>query len=720
MTIGATVSHYRVLGLIGAGGMGEVYKAEDTRLKRAVALKFLSPALTANDEAKKRLVAEAQAVSALDHQNICTILEIDESADGRLFLAMAYYEGETLKQRLERGPLGVDEGLEIIVQVARAVTAAHAVGIIHRDIKPANIFLCQAGASRAVSDAGTGTSGPRFVDKSARVKLLDFGIAKVAGQTALTRTGTTIGTVAYMAPEHIAGHAIDERADVWSLGIVLYEMIAGRLPFSGTHEVALIRAIENEAPLPLATAQPDAPPEVARIADTALRKDPTERYGSAQELLRDLEAFMNPAHSARAATGTMKARPPLSRRSVGYAVAALVLVALALGGWLTSRTLRARDAERLSSEIRRLVEQDQYATAFRLLHTAPAPMANGAEFAKLRTDSFIPLTVTTDPPGADVYVKGYGEPDAEWIHLGQSPIETRGTFAFLRWRISKAGSSTFEGSGVPGAFGPVAFTLHQESAVPHDMVPVAGAPIQGGARLPNFFIDRFEVTNRAYKRFVDAGGYRNAQFWQEPFVKEGRTLSWDEAMVEFRDATGRPGPAGWELGTYPDGQDDWPVSGVSWYEAMAYARFAGKALPTVHHWRQAAVFGLRSDILEWSNFSGKSLAKVGEYKGIGSFGTYDMAGNVKEWCTNAVGDLRYILGGGWNEPNYQYRQSDARRPFDRSANNGFRLVTLPDAAQVPPAAYGPVAPSARDYTQEKPVGDEAFRALTRLYALRLQ
>ena len=148
-------------------------------------------------------------------------------------------------------------------------------------------------------------------------------------------------------------------------------------------------------------------------------------------------------------------------------------------------------------------------------------------------------------------------------------------------------------------------------------------------------------------------------------------------MAEFRDATGRPGPSTWELGTYPEGKEEWPVGGISWYEAAAYAKFAGRSLPTVHHWRLAASQSVHSQILNWSNFTGKSPARVGEFLGVGPYGTYDMAGNVKEWCTNEVGDRRYILGGGWNEPNYQYRQADARLPFDRSANNGMRLISLP-------------------------------------------
>jgi predicted esterase len=199
-------------------------------------------------------------------------------------------------------------------------------------------------------------------------------------------------------------------------------------------------------------------------------------------------------------------------------------------------------------------------------------------------------------------------------------------------------------------------------------------------------------------------------------LKDGRTLSWNEAMAEFRDATGRPGPAAWELGTYPEGHDDHPVRGVSWYEAVAYARFAGQSLPTVHHWRRAAVFGGNSAILELSNFAGKAPARVGEFQGLGRFGTYDMAGNVKEWCWNAVGDRRYILGGAWNEPNYQYRDADARVPFDRSSTNGFRLMATRDPAEPSDALLKPVERLARDYDAETPVANDVYRAYASLYS----
>ena len=264
--IGKTISHYRILEELGSGGMGVVYRAEDTKLKRPVALKFLSPELTRDKEAKTRFVHEAQAASALQHNNICTIHEIDETPDSRIFIAMDCYDGETLKERIANGPIPVAEAVDIAIQIASGLSKAHGAGMVHRDIKPANIMVTREGV----------------------VKILDFGLAKLAGQTKLTRTGSTIGTVAYMSPEQAKGAEVDVRSDIFSLGAVLYEMLSGKEPFPGEHEAAVLYGIMNCAPAPLDAQITNFQRDIQRIVDKALQKDPDKRYQSAEDLRHDL------------------------------------------------------------------------------------------------------------------------------------------------------------------------------------------------------------------------------------------------------------------------------------------------------------------------------------------------------------------------------------------------------------------------------------------------
>ncbi len=207
------IAHFKILEELGRGGLGVVYKAEDIKLHRTVALKFLPLDLTQDTEAKERFIHEAQAASAIDHANICTIHEINETDDGQLYIVMAYYEGETLKEKLKQGALAVDKATNILVQVSNGLAVAHEAGIIHRDIKPANIMITKRG----------------------EVKNLDFGLAKLAGQSRITKTGTTVGTVAYMSPEQAQGEEVDHRTDIWSLGVVFYEILTGELPFKGEY-----------------------------------------------------------------------------------------------------------------------------------------------------------------------------------------------------------------------------------------------------------------------------------------------------------------------------------------------------------------------------------------------------------------------------------------------------------------------------------------------------
>jgi len=266
--IGKTVSHYTILERLGGGGMGVVYKAEDTRLKRVVALKFLPPALTADPEAKERFIHEAQAASALQHSNICVVHDVDEAEDGQMFISMEYLEGETLKKKIERGPLEIDEALNYALQMAQGLIDAHVHGIIHRDIKPANVMV-------------TPHNMP---------KIVDFGLAKLSGRTMLTKTGSTVGTAAYMSPEQARGEPTDHRTDIWSLGVVLYEMLTGRNPFSGDYEQAVTYRILNEEPEFVTKIRPEVPTQLDHIIERALAKDPAHRYQTVHDFSADLEA----------------------------------------------------------------------------------------------------------------------------------------------------------------------------------------------------------------------------------------------------------------------------------------------------------------------------------------------------------------------------------------------------------------------------------------------
>jgi TolB-like protein/Tfp pilus assembly protein PilF/predicted Ser/Thr protein kinase len=265
--IGQTLSHYKILEKLGGGGMGVVYKAQDTKLDRLVALKFLPQHLTANELEKARFLQEARAASALDHPNICTVYEIGETPDGQMFIAMAYYEGETLKEKIERGPLETAEAINIVLQIGQGLANAHQRGVFHRDIKPANILITK--------------------DKQA--KIVDFGLAKLSGQTKVTKAGTTLGTAAYMSPEQVLGEDVDYRTDIWSLGAVLYETLTGQLPFNGEYEQALLYRIMNEEPEPIRNVKADLPHELEHILGKSLAKSPNMRYQTLEEMVADLK-----------------------------------------------------------------------------------------------------------------------------------------------------------------------------------------------------------------------------------------------------------------------------------------------------------------------------------------------------------------------------------------------------------------------------------------------
>ncbi len=266
--LGRTISHYKILEKLGEGGMGVVYKAEDTSLQRTVALKFLSPRAVGTEEDMARFIHEARAAAALNHNNICTVFEIGE-VKGQSFIAMEYVEGESIKELVRRGPVELNEALDIIIQVGEGLCEAHKKGIIHRDIKSANVMVTRRG----------------------QVKLMDFGLALSSGRTQITRTGTTVGTVAYMSPEQARGERADQQSDIWSLGVVLFEMLSGQMPFEGDYEQAVMYLILNEDPESLSKLRPGVSSELEIIVGKALAKSKNKRYDSIEALLADLKAI---------------------------------------------------------------------------------------------------------------------------------------------------------------------------------------------------------------------------------------------------------------------------------------------------------------------------------------------------------------------------------------------------------------------------------------------
>jgi len=326
---GEKISHYRIIDEIGHGGMGVVYRAEDTKLRRTVALKFLPASLSREPEARDRFIGEAQAASALQHNNICTIHDIDWTDDGLMFIVMDLYQGETLKEIIERGPIALDEAVEIVRQIGQGLAQAHEHGILHRDVKPANIL---------VTNDGT-------------VKILDFGLAKLGAGELLTKAGTTLGTVAYMSPEQSRGEDVDQRTDIWSLGVIFYQMLTARLPFNADHDQAVIYLIQNSEPFPA----PGMPPECLDVVKKALQKDPQARYQEMRDLLADLQRIRAASAIAKPEQKSRSHRNLAKRRLVLFGVLAAGMTLLIVGFFLLRPGAGGADASPGTSQTLRRV-----------------------------------------------------------------------------------------------------------------------------------------------------------------------------------------------------------------------------------------------------------------------------------------------------------------------------------------------------------------------------
>ncbi len=723
---GSRLGRYEIRQQLGAGGMGEVYLAEDTELGRSVALKILPADSSTDEQARKRLLREARTAATLTHPHICAVYDVGESGAHR-FIAMQRVEGETLDARLKRSPLTLPEALTIASHVADALSAAHAAGVIHRDIKPSNVMITPRGDAI----------------------VLDFGLAKLLHASdahgdaptasALSTPGAVMGTVPYMSPEQVRAENLDGRSDVFGLGAMLYEMLSGHRPFAEKTSAATASAILTRDPAPLSTLRPDLPAELDRIVTKCLRKNPAERYQSAADLLIDLRALSEEQEFQRRLlrSGQVTSRGRAFRPGLSFLVAGLIVV-VAAGGWLTVRYLKARSAVAEIPRLEALASDHKYKDAYALAVSIESTVPANPTLVRLMPTISMTVTARTTPAGAHVYVTPFDPADPTHTPsrqlIGTTPLTdfriARGEYVLSMELEGYAPiERTISGRLILSGtlqLSPPPVVLDQaliaKDKMPDRMVFVPGGdyrlvswsrPTDRREKLDDFFIDKYEVTNQEYKDFINAGGYLKKEYWTHPFTKDGRTLSWDDAMKLFVDRSGLPGPRSWSDQHVPEGKADHPVTDISWYEAAAYAAYRGRTLPTVFQWEKAARNGMSlgpATFMPWGVFyAGDTLAQHANFEasgtvpanalpfGMSPFGAYNMAGNVVEWTMSDTSEGLIATGGAWGDPTYTFAQYQLLPGFFTSSKLGFRC------AQMAPGGTGNQGASRIDITQQIPV-----------------
>jgi eukaryotic-like serine/threonine-protein kinase len=738
---GTRIGHYEVQELLGTGGMGEVYRARDTRLGRDVALKVLSDRVTLDAPRYARFEHEARLLGSLNHPNIATVHGIEDFGDSHA-LILEFVPGQTLADQLGHGPVALPDALTIAEQIAAALDAAHERGIVHRDLKPANVQLRSDGM----------------------VKLLDFGIAKVfapaPGEASVNEDTVTlvtdehppiVGTPAYMSPEQARGLPVDRRTDVWAFGCVLYELLTHRRAFPGERLSDVIaKVIEREPDFEALPAT--IPPAVRRLLERCLAKDVRRRLRDMGDARLEIEEIRNALAPSRT-TGTVVSADrrenrshqgprTLSTRIALGAIGAVTLLTIALAGALYWFFYQDRDRRWLTEEVIPQIEKHldvaDWEPAYALAREADARVPDSPELAELWTRISWRVTIPSEPPGATVYRQAYLATGDDWEVLGQTPLENiRIPYGLSRLRfeleghrplVRAIGGGHLNWSELTGGtqlldsllVGPETYRLDTEHTLPTDKVRVPGWSMSLGGetlKLDDFFIGRHEVTNAEFKMFVDAGGYARADLW-EPVLVNSAPLAFDSAVARFTDRTGRPGPSTWEAGDYPEGWGGHPVTGVSWYEASAYARFKGEELPTAYHWHQALANSMFPWLLPISNFGREGPRPVADSHAMSYVAAFDLPGNVREWTANALGDERVILGGSWNDPYYIVGASDTSAPpLDRSPGNGIRLAVTRDSPTVALRVRAPVVSrsAVSPVLGRRPASDETYDAYGRMF-----
>ncbi|MFC1634689.1 SUMF1/EgtB/PvdO family nonheme iron enzyme [Planctomycetota bacterium] len=744
---GGWIGRYKLLHVLGEGGMGIVYLAEQTEpVKREVALKVIKPGMDSR-RVLARFEAEQQALALLEHPHVARVYDAGLAPSGRSYFVMEYVKGIPITEHCDKYRLTIEERLCLFLHVCEAIQHAHQKGIIHRDLKPSNILVV-------------------IQDQEMIPKVIDFGVARAISQplterTLYTEQGQIIGTPEYMSPEQaeMTSQDIDTRSDIYSLGAVLYELLTGILPFESDtlrQGPDYLRKIirEQDPKTPSARLSNITQEDCTRIAQqrqidvTALRrmlrgdlewivmkcleKDRMRRYETTKDLAMDIERHLkNEPVTARPPSMLYRIRKLVRRKKAVFISVAAVIAAICAVGllavWFSHHQAKSHWArEEFLPKIERLIDGGwvNYLEAYKTAIEAKTYIPRDARLIEALSKVTVHISIKTEPSGAKIYMREYKTPETEWEYLGTSPIENiRLPIGFFRWKLEKQGYETVF-AAIP------TFELElttRRYIIPNDIVraldkkgtiPSGMVRIKGQGEIQDFFMDRHEVTNRQFKEFVDKGGYEKSDYWKHKFIKDGREITWENAMKDFVDTTGKSGPATWQGGDIPDGRENHPVSGISWYEAAAYADSLGKNLPTAQHW-DVARSGM-SGVLLWmgfntllapmSNFDGEEPVPVGSYPGMTAYGAYDLAGNVREWCWNETPKGRIIRGGAWNDATYMFSSWSQASPFDRSDRNGLRCVFYLKPDLIPLSVFEAKEPGeVRDFYQETPVSDSIFQ-----------
>jgi len=495
-------------------------------------------------------------------------------------------------------------------------------------------------------------------------------------------------------------------------------MCAGEAPFSGTLQQVLGQKLSKPAPS-LAARCPAAPAALVKLVAQCLAIEPEERPATAVDLLAEL----------RTIAASMTKAAPSGRRAL-MAAGGSALAVLALAFIFVARDRRERWVQETAiPTIQRLFEADRLDSAFALATEAAARAPDDSSLNR-----FWPLISQTQqflssPPGATV-ARASLDDTSRWIPIGTTPTaDVRIPNDAWYYRYAKPGyrTVTVMGARLGGSYVPIPepVLLRRDTDPDPDMVALPGGHLQGtlyglseaGAfELADFLMDRLEVTNRQYKAFLDAGGYSRREYWDSTIVRDGQPIRWEQAMALFVDQTGRPGPSTWVGGAPPPDQEDFPVGGVSWYEARAYARFVGKEIPTVVEWNSAAIPDAARWVVPQGRFETTGPERGGDPRAVSPRGVFDMAGNVREWTVNArEPGSRYILGGGWSDPTYLFAELYTQPELDRSAINGIRLIRRLGEGKDLARAEAPIPGLTRDYAKVTPVDDATFRGYLAFY-----